>query len=103
MRQEHEVRELREIEGKPTLYGDEVLYNTRAHYVKFIREGVERGIFRLNKTRQEQAKVFFARKKNDDFRIILDCRRSNQWFREPPDVHLFPAAGCMRHGRDRRW
>ena len=32
--------------------------------------------------------MFFVKKKNDEQRLVLDCRRSSCHFSEPPKVHL---------------
>ena len=45
---------------------------------------------------QESVGIFFVRKKNSKIRMILDARRTNQWFCQPPGVALAAAETLSR-------
>ena len=74
------------------MYGDKVLEHDRSAYVQFVKDGLSRGVLRLGARRREKVKVFFVVKKDGTLRLILDCRRSNVHFADPPRAALFSAA-----------
>ena len=39
--------------------------------------------------------MFFVKKKDGNMRMIADCRRSNQWFEDPPSTKLFSSGGFV--------
>ncbi|CAE7219960.1 gag-pro-pol [Symbiodinium sp. CCMP2592] len=45
---------------------------------------------------QEKVEVFFVRKKDGRLRMVVDCRRSNEWFAAPDKVNLATAEVLSR-------
>ena len=39
--------------------------------------------------------MFFVKKKDGNQRMIADCRRSNEWFTNPPATALFSSGGMV--------
>eukprot|EP00971_Amphidinium_carterae_P332703 6466977-Amphidinium_carterae.1 len=87
------VMKERQTGEKIRLHHDAMLGRRGQVYHEFVREGVGRGVFRYGMTRKESVTAFFvAKKQPDQIRLVLDCRRSNQWFVEPPCTPLFSGA-----------
>lgn len=77
-----------EASGIERCYTDPKLRSqtTYEEYVDRLR-GLGLVDFSIEKT-VEEAGIFFVKKKGDRLRMILDCRRSNCWFKEPKGVKL---------------
>ena len=77
-----------EASGIERCYTDPKLRSqtTYEEYVDRLR-GLGLVDFSVEKT-VEEAGIFFVKKKGDRLRMILDCRRSNCWFKEPKGVKL---------------
>ena len=55
-------------------------YVDRLHGLGLVDFSIEKAV--------EETGIFFVKKKGDRLRMILDCRRSNCWFKEPKGVKL---------------
>eukprot|EP00971_Amphidinium_carterae_P289304 5744105-Amphidinium_carterae.1 len=69
---------------------------------------MSRGLFSLGRDYRSLVTPFFVAKKDHRIRLIFDCRRSNQFFEEPPNVHLFSGSGfgevlLSEGGEERLW
>ena len=94
LRRWEDVQAERRMGRAPTLYGDKVLTANRPDYDQFLRDEIARGVFRLGRRCREQVRAFFVGKKDGQLRFILDCRRSNMHFTEPPRTALYSAASA---------
>ncbi|CAK0840930.1 unnamed protein product, partial [Prorocentrum cordatum] len=70
----------------------------RRLYVRFIRLLRSKGVlvFPDESERREEVGVFYVAKKSDQFRMIVDARKSNLHFTSPPGVALVTAEGLAR-------
>ncbi|CAE7559495.1 unnamed protein product, partial [Symbiodinium sp. CCMP2456] len=76
------------------LLGDDGM---RVVEVEFVRRLVRSGLVELTETAPlEKIEMFFARKKDGRLRMVIDCRRSNEWFVVPDKVHLATAEVLSR-------
>eukprot|EP00971_Amphidinium_carterae_P345940 6487141-Amphidinium_carterae.1 len=73
----------------PRGYWDNALLKHSA-YVDFLREMECRGLieYMLVEHAVERIGIFFVKKKGGMIRMVADCRRSNEYFREPHGVEL---------------
>ena len=97
MRQAAQVRLKRKEEGVARLYHVAILNQDRAAY-SFVREGHRRGLFIYGRSCREELGLFFVKKKDGNMRMIAACRRSNQWFSDPPSTKLFSSGGFVNIG-----
>ena len=75
-------------------YCDPVLVNRKTVYVSFLKDLMSRGLLDFTLDPIESVGIFCVWKKGrEKQRLILDARRSNQWFRRPPSVDLISAEG----------
>ena len=95
VRQAVQVRLKRKEEGAARLYHDVILKQDRAAYRSFVREGHRRGLFSYGRSCREKLGLFFVKKKDGNMRMIADCRRSSQWFSDPPSAKLFSSGGFV--------
>ena len=65
-------------------YVDPALTRNRRKYVKFLNDLEKRGLVKFSVACQEQVGLFFVKKKSGQLRMILDARRTNARFRNPP-------------------
>ena len=81
-----------EYEGEVEHHGiagshtDPILKNSKKKYLEFLKLLFKCGLIGFNKSSQvlSEVGIFFVRKKSGELRLILDCRRTNQYFRTPP-------------------
>ena len=84
-------------QSPPRLYTDRYLISNRRRYSHFVRQLRDVGLVRFTRTPQEHVGVFFVWKKGRErMRMILDCRRSNGRFVNPPGVDLLSSEGLSR-------
>ena len=74
-----------------TPYMDRNLSGDREAYIRFVRRLESIGVLRWCTTAKERATVFCAKKKSGKQRLVVDARRSNRRFRDPPGVELATA------------
>ena len=75
-------------------YCDPILVNRKTVYVTFLKDLMARGLLDFTLAPLEDVGIFCVWKKGRErLRLILDARRSNQWFRRPPSVDLISAEG----------
>lgn len=79
------------IDRKIKPYMDDVLSHDSKAYHEFILDLWSRGMIRFGSDRKSSITPFFVIKKNQRLRLVLDCRATNQLFRQPPDIAM--AAG----------
>ena len=77
-------------------YMDPVLRQSRRKYKELLAELDRRGLIYWSATCRERCAVFFVRKKSGKLRLIMDARRANLRFREPPGVSLCSAESLGR-------
>ena len=72
--------------GLAGLYTDPILKNSPKRYKQFLVSLFKCGLLKFKKTQDVKSHVgiFFVKKKSGKLRLILDCRRTNQYFRTPP-------------------
>ena len=76
------------------VYNDRRLIGSRRTYGRFVRRLAALGLVTFTLSPQEEVGVFFVwRKGRERMRMILDCRRANQAFVEPPGINLLTAEG----------
>jgi hypothetical protein len=93
LRPAEQVRAIHEINGTPPVYSDPVLKNNPRKYAKFIKRCVKIGLVELTLDCEEELGVFFVSKKSGMIRLILDCRKANVRFLNPPSTDLLTAEG----------
>ena len=77
-----------------SLYRDPIFKRERGKYVGFIELPRTRHLKRFGTWRREGRTAFFVCKKwRKRMGMILDCRRSNLWFKRPPHVLLVTGGG----------
>ena len=69
-------------------YMDPVLKSSRRKYKELVADLDRRGLIYWSTTRRERCAVFFVKKKICKSRFIIDARRGNLRFRDPPRVDL---------------
>ncbi len=76
------------------VYCDKRLVGSRRVYGRFVRRLAMLGLTTFTQQPREHVGIFFVWKKGRErMRMILDCRRSNQAFVDPPGVSLLTAEG----------
>ena len=74
--------------GVERCYSDPLLRH-RGTFATFVKRLVNLGLVDLSLERGvEEVELFCVKKKQNKLRLIVDCRRSNAWFREPENVKL---------------
>lgn len=93
---EDEARKNLQRLGLRQAYSDPKLREHRT-YKRFISRLVDADILELSlEPNKEQVEMFFVGKKDGRLRMVCDCRRSNQFFREPDKVRLATAESLTR-------
>ena len=82
-----ELRALREIHGVPNCYHDPV-FTANRKICRLCGEVCPKRLGALCSKVSERVRVFFVRKKDGNLRLIVDCRRTNQMFFDPPGVDI---------------
>eukprot|EP00438_Fugacium_kawagutii_P013651 Skav213124 [mRNA] locus=scaffold107:139529:142876:+ [translate_table: standard] len=80
-----------ELDKKCQPYMDVILKNDQGMYEEFVRDLWSRGMLTFGQEHRATITPFFVIKKNGRLRLVLDCRRANEFFTEPPDIAM--AAG----------
>ena len=74
--------------GVERCYSDPLLRH-RATFASFVKKLVNLGLVDLSLEKgKEEVELFCVKKKQNKLRLIVDCRRSNSWFKEPENVKL---------------
>ena len=74
-------------------YTDPILKSNRRIYLQLVRRALDCGLVELMDASKCVIGLFFVWKKNGKIRLILDCRASNQYFKDPPSVDLLTSEG----------
>ena len=82
------------------LYVDPRLVGSRRRYVGFLKDLERRGLLTYGSWVHETVGTFFVKKKSGRQRLIVDARRTNARFGQPPHVDLLTADG-VGQARDR--
>ena len=69
-------------------YMAEVLRQSSTAYHDFIFDLYDKGMVTFGKEHRSTITPFFVIKKNGKFRLVLDCRQTNQMFKPPPDIAM---------------
>jgi len=69
-------------------YMDVVLRTSRAKYLAFVKDLIERRLVQVTLDPKEHVTIFFVKKKDHSLRMVVDSRRPNRRFRAPPGVSL---------------
>ena len=77
-------------------YMDVVLGRSRRWYVEFIRDLDRRGLLNWVTDPLAECTAFFVDKKDGTLRMIIDCRRANVFFDDPPGVSMCSSEGLSR-------
>ena len=77
-------------------YWDPALRNSSRAYKDLIRHLHKIGYLDFTLEPKERAGIFFVNKANDKIRLIIDGRRANARFRDPPGVSLATAEAFAR-------
>ena len=93
LRTSSQVSALEEALGAPNSYMDEKLARSNRLYAKFISKCMKIGIITLSLTAKSVQGVFFVRRKDGRQRMIVDCRRANRMFLDPPGTDLITGEG----------
>ena len=89
------LRNLRRT-GVVKCYSDPRLLEARV-YKSFVRRLWDGGLVEFTSEEPtEKVEVFFVRKKDGRLRMVVDCRRSNEWFAPPDKVNLATAEVLSR-------
>ncbi|CAK0814691.1 unnamed protein product, partial [Prorocentrum cordatum] len=91
VRPDIEFWELEDNSEPVTPYMDRNLSGDRQAYIKFVRRLESIGVLRWCAAVKERATVFCVKKKSGMQRLVVDARRSNRRFRDPPGVELATA------------
>lgn len=75
-------------EGLPKIYIDEVLEKSLDTYHSFVQDLHARNMLDYVPEASSLCSLFFVCKKNGCLRMVLDCRASNELFRQPPDIAM---------------
>ena len=81
------MRSRLELEAPPRPCNDPKLRDN-LFYASFVKLLADRFLVDFALHVEETVGVFCVRKKNGTLRLIIDARRSNCWFTDPPDVSL---------------
>ena len=65
---------------------DPVLRNSRRKYTELMADLDRRGLIYWSAACSERCAIFFVKKKSGKLRLIMDARRANLRFKEPPGV-----------------
>ena len=83
-------------EGPQEVYSDPKL-RVRRSYIDFVKKLIDLGLVDLSTEKAvEEVGIFFVKKKLNKLRLILDCRRSNHWFKPPTAVSLATGESLRR-------
>ena len=88
-----EFRQLHEPEG---MYTDVILKSDKRKRYDFYARLFKCGILGFSREAKAHISPFFVTKKNGKQRLVLDCRRTNQFFRKPHRPELGPAEAIQR-------
>ena len=69
-------------------YMDPVLQNSRRKYKELVADLDRQGHIYWSATCRERCAIFSVKKKSGKLRLIIDARRANLRFKEPPGVDL---------------
>ena len=75
-------------------YMDPILRGSRRKYKELLSDLDRRGLIYWSATCRERCAIFFVKKKTGKLRLIIDARRGNLRFRDPPGVDLC-SAECL--------
>eukprot|EP00435_Cladocopium_sp_Y103_P026023 s1915_g6.t1 len=78
----------RKLPGDITPYMDVKLKASSTLYGEFIRDLWDRGMLDFLHQAKSVVTPFFVAKKSGRLRMVLDCRVSNAYFQDPPDIAL---------------
>ena len=81
------------------VYLDPSLRNPRT-YIHFIRKLHKSHIVQFGRKCHESVGAFTVKKKNNSLRLVIDARRSNAWFCDPPSVDLATGAALSEIATD---
>ena len=82
--------------GVTRCYSDPKLLQPKV-YEGFIRRLLEAGVVELSLEKPtELVEAFFVGKKDGRLRLVIDCRRSNEWFCKPDKVNLCTVEALSR-------
>ena len=85
---EDEARVRLRESGVERCYSDPLLRH-RTTFATFVKKLVNLGLVDLSLEKgREEVELFCVKKKQNKLRLIVDCRRSNAWFKEPENVKL---------------
>ena len=96
LRPREDVARIREERGAPGRHVDPTLLRSPRAYAKLVKRMHNNGMIDYTTTCYCELGVFFVWKKNGKIRLILDCRRANILFLEPPGVDLVTSEGLSR-------
>ena len=93
----NEVRQKRlAAEDTPTAFLDPGLRRCRRRYVRLVQRLVQCGVLEYGRTCDCDVGLFAVSKKSGKQRLVVDARRSNLCFIDPPSVSLPTAASFTR-------
>ena len=96
LRPAHAVEELDTLLGPAGCYHDPRLQSDVKVYAKFVRRCNSIGLVAFTTECLAELGIFFVRKKDGALRLILDCRRTNRLFLDPPSTQLVTGEGLGR-------
>ena len=96
LRDPSEVESLIRDHGEPIVYMDATLGRSRKQYKQFVQECFEIGLVSYTTDCRSQLGIFFVSKKDGSLRLILDCRRTNLLFKDPPKTELIKGEGLAQ-------
>ena len=79
-----------------TVYSDPSLMGNRRNYERFVQKLQSLGLVRFLTHRRCDVGLFCVRKKDGLQRLIMDCRRSNLHFKNPPGVSMCTSESLAR-------
>ena len=82
-----------ELFGKAGCHTDAMLSRRPKEYAKLIKHCLKVGLLRLTSFCISELGIFFVSKKNGTLRLIVDCRKTNALFLDPPGVDLVTGEG----------
>ena len=82
--------------GEIVPYMDPVLSRDPQKYRRFIGDLHERALVHWTLNPKERVTIFFVRKKDGSLRMVIDARRPNRVFADPPGVSLTTAEALGR-------
>jgi len=77
-------------------YTDPALTRDPRVYARFVRDLKKRGLVRFVHKAHSRVGLFFVKKKSGQLRLIIDARRPNDLFDEPPGVDMVTSEGLGR-------